>query len=294
MKYQLKKIDNLKEVYDYMVKLSFPYRYEVEYSSWEKSYLYDVDGEGRTLFSDLKTIGAYLDSKLIGFIQYGKTAFGFDRNEEISDSVFYAVIRNFYFDEKYPDAGKQLLDFAVKALSDSTDRIYGFFHYFGMSCYARHGKMFEGYKFIHDLFLESGFTVEHENVFYSSKLQKNENQNDMELKWYDKTLGGQQYCDFILGTDIVGGCEIHFLTQKNIAYLRWIYINEELCGKGIGSKCMSVLKNHLYHIGIRRFDTDTAVSNIIAQHYYEKNHFVKEGITRSYYWDIPNKIKQLH
>ena len=71
MTIELKNIVNTREIYDYMVNLSFPYNYEVEFDTWEKSYLYDIDGEGRTLFSDLTTIGAYLGSKLIGFIQYG-------------------------------------------------------------------------------------------------------------------------------------------------------------------------------------------------------------------------------
>lgn len=35
--------------------------------------------------------------------------------------------------------------------------------------------------------------------------------------------------------------------------------------------------------GITRFDTDTAISNSLARHYYEKNDFKYEGITRSYY-----------
>ena len=60
MKVELKKGVNSREIYDYMRNLSFPYHYEVEFNTWEKSYLYDIDGEGRTLFSDLTTIGAYM------------------------------------------------------------------------------------------------------------------------------------------------------------------------------------------------------------------------------------------
>ena len=88
MTFELKDTVNPREIYDYMMKLTFPYKYEVEYHIWEKSYLYDVDGEGRVLFSDLTTIGAYFGSELIGCIQYGKTAFGFDDNGEISDRFF--------------------------------------------------------------------------------------------------------------------------------------------------------------------------------------------------------------
>lgn len=230
----------------------------------------------------MTTIGAYLDHKLVGFIQYGRTAFGFDENGEISDTVFYSVIRNFYFDERQKEVGIKLLNEAVKVLLNTTGIIYAFFHYFGMSCYARHGKLFEGFGYIHNLLEQNGFAIEHENVFYSSTLH-NTRSTAINIKWHDETLGRQQYGDFILEKDIVGGCEIHFLEQENIAYLRWIFINEDMCGNGIGSECMSALKADLFGRGITKFDTDTALSNKVAQHFYEKNNFVREGVTRSYY-----------
>lgn len=80
----------------------------------------------------------------------------------------------------------------------------------------------------------------------------------------------------------VGGCEIHIVDEKN-AYLRWIYVNQDITGKGIGTKCMNALKQWLWEKGIARLDTDTAMSNLVAQHYYEKNNYVREGVTRSYY-----------
>lgn len=108
----------------------------------------------------------------------------------------------------------------------------------------------------------------------------------VELNWKGKTQGDQQYCDFILDKSIVGGCELHFLEQGNTAYLRWIFVNEDMCGKGIGSKCMDALKTYLFSQGITRFDNDTALTNVAAQHFYEKNGFENEGITRSYYRDV--------
>ena len=45
----------------------------------------------------------------------------------------------------------------------------------------------------------------------------------------------------------------------------------------------SILENLQVEKGISRFDTDTALDNIVAQHYYEKNDFIREGVTRSYY-----------
>lgn len=46
---------------------------------------------------------------------------------------------------------------------------------------------------------------------------------------------------------------------------------------------MTALKADLFQRGIVRFDTDTALTNQVAQHFYEKSHFVREGLTRSYY-----------
>lgn len=285
MRIRLRRVGNSKEIFDYMANLRFPYHYETDYATWEKSYLNDTDGEGRTLFLDLITVGAYLDKELVGFIQYGRTAFGFDEKGEISDTVSYSVIRNFYFDERQSEAGLQLLSEAVDILSKTTDRIYAFFHYFGMSCYARHGKLFAGFGYIHHFLEQNGFSIEHENVFYSSRLA-GAKRTKIDLKWHDETLGSQRYCDFILEKDIVGGSEIHFLEQESIAYLRWIFIKKDLCGNGIGSECMSALQTDLLNKGFVEFDTDTALSNEVAQHFYEKNHFVKEGITRSYYIDV--------
>lgn len=162
---------------------------------------------------------------------------GFDKDGAIRDTISLPVIRSFYFDKEQEEAGVRLLQEAVKAFSDGADRIYAFFHYFGMSCYARH----------------------------------------------DKMPGRQQYCDFILDNEVVGGCEVHFLEQKGIAYLRWIFTRENKCDQGIGSKNMSALRADLFQRGIVRFDTDTALTNQVAQHFYEKNHFVREGLTRSYY-----------
>lgn len=78
---------------------------------------------------------------------------------------------------------------------------------------------------------------------------------------------------------LCGGCEIHFPEENNIAYLRWIFTNEEIRGKGIGSSSMDALKAEVLERGIVQLDTDTAVGNLAAQHFYEKNHFIKRGLT---------------
>lgn len=272
--------DHLEQIYQYQMRTYAPYFFATEYHTWEKSFLEDVDGEGRTLFRELFTKAVYDETELIGFVQYGKTAFGFDSRGEISSDVSYCVIRNLYFNADRADAGSLLLKEAMAAFAGA-DRVYAFFHYFGMSCFARHGKLFEQHAHIDAFLKENRFETEHENVYYSSVLNGDE-LSEVEALPCALTKGNQQYISFKLSGSQVGGCEVHFLDEKT-AYLRWIYVNDPITGKGIGTKCMNTLKHWLYQKGIRRFDTDTALANSIAQHFYEKNRFTREGITRSYY-----------
>ena len=67
------------EVFRYMEGLDLPFQYGADFDTWAASYQDDVDGEGRRLFSRLVTAGAYIAGRLAGFVQYGRTAFGFVR-----------------------------------------------------------------------------------------------------------------------------------------------------------------------------------------------------------------------
>lgn len=280
----IKDIINTREIYDYQMSMSFPYGFPVDYDIWEKSFLNDIDGEGRNIFRELRGKVAYENEKMVGFIQYGNSAIGFDENGEISSDLSYSVIRSFYFDEGYEETGRELLKTAMSDLGQS-DRVYAFFHYFGMSCFARHGKLFEKYTWIAKVLQEYGFVIEHENVYYASELGKVQTLEDIDIIWKDRTKGNQQACDFMQGDNWIGECELHYLEKSNIVYLRWIYIDEKLQNQGMGSKCMNRLKHALVQRGFYKLDTDTAVDNLIAQRYYEKNGFSREGITRSYYRD---------
>ena len=271
-------VQNLEQIYQYQLGFSTPCFFPTDYQVWENSFLKDVDGEGRTLFKELSVKGAYEDNRLIGFVQYGKTAFGFAENGEVSTDVSCCIIRNLYFCRE--DAGQLLLNAALDAFP-SSEKVYAFFHYFGMSCFARHGKLFERHAQIEDLLKRNGFEIEHENVYYSSVLGGNDS-SEAEILPQPMTKGNQQYMDFLLDGSQVGGCEVHFVDSKT-AYLRWVYVNDGSTGKGIGTKCTAALKHWLYEKGIRRFDTDTALSNTVAQHFYEKTDFSREGLTRSFY-----------
>ena len=268
------------QIFHYQLQFEAPYFFPVEYNTWLHSFADDTDGEGRTLFRDLSVKAAYRNGKLVGFIQYGNTAFGFDDSGEISSQVSYCVIRNLYFDENCADAGDALLQAALDTFPKGA-RVYAFFHYFGMTCFARHGKLFQRHAHIEEFLKIHGFVIEHENVYDSSMLQ-DDSRSEVTLLPQELSKGHHQYVAFTLSGNSVGGCEIHFVSS-NTAYLRWIFVNHDLTGQGIGSQCMAALQHWLYLQGIRRFDTDTALQNTVAQHFYEKNHFTREGITRSYY-----------
>lgn len=277
---RIEQIDSFEQIHACQMHFASPWFFPTDFSVWEKSFAHDVDGEGRTLFKELSVQAAYEADELIGFIQYGKTAFGFNELGDISSEVSYCVIRNLYFPKNRTDAGTMLLNAALEAFGPE-EKVYAFFHYFGMSCFARHGKLFEKHGHIEDLLKQNGFEIEHENVYYASSLNRVEDAN-VEILPQNLTAGNQQYMDFLMDGKQVGGCEVHYIDRKT-TYLRWIYVNGDLVGRGIGTKCMSALKHWLYQKGTTRLDTDTALSNTAAQHYYEKNGFTRDGISRSYY-----------
>lgn len=272
---------DLTSVYDYQMKLAVPYFFSIDFDGWKESFENDADGEGRRLFSSLQGKVAYEADQLVGFVQYGHTAFGFDERGEISSAVSYPVIRALYFDEGREDAGEALLRAAVEALG-ADQKIYAFFHYFGMACFARHGKLFERFDWVKELLHRYGFVIEHENVYYSADSMDGTG-SKVELKVHDLTAGRQQMFDFFLDGKHMGGCEVHYLPTRGDVFLRWIYVNDEVQNCGVGSKCMAALKQYLHRQGMTRLDTDTALDNHRAQHYYENNGFTREGITRSYF-----------
>ena len=110
----LSDLTNLRQVYDYQMSLHVPYYFPTDLETWKASFLRDTDGEGRLLFSALQGKAAYDGDRLVGFIQYGRTAFGFDGCGEISDRVSYPVIRAFCFDRGREDAGDLLLQAAME------------------------------------------------------------------------------------------------------------------------------------------------------------------------------------
>ena len=268
-------------LYEYQRKLRTPYFFPVSFESWRDSMFHDVDGGGRPLFRWSRTAASFERGQMNGFVQYGRTAFGFDAHGRISAEVSYPVIRALYFDRGCRAAGRELLQNALSGLGES-DGIYAFYHYFGMSCYARHGKLFEGCSDVRSLLEEGGFDVRRENVYYSSEPEPIP-ETEVQVVWGVRTPGAQQSAELFYDGRCVGECEVQYVNESEIVYLRWIYVNRELQNQGIGSECMRGLQRALQENGMRRLDTDTTLNNLRAQHYYEKNGFVRRGVTQSFF-----------
>ena len=74
----IKNIRDLAQVYDYQIRFPAPFFFPTNFESWLRSFTQDVNGEGRLLFRNLDVKAAFDGNTLVGFVQYGSTAFGFD------------------------------------------------------------------------------------------------------------------------------------------------------------------------------------------------------------------------
>lgn len=235
----------------------------MEEGIWQKSMNDDVDSDGRPLFTEIKT-----------------EATGHAEDGNVSNHIRYPVIRDLSFTPEYMDEGESLLK-KVLHYFKGEPRIYAFFHYFGMSASTRHGKLHEKERHVAQLLKNHGFVAEHENVYYSRQLTASDTADgQIRLDWKDRSAGNcREFAASMAGQEIGWG-QVHFLPQGDIAYLRWIYMDEKRQHTGLGTAVMKQLFRELYRMGIRRFDTDTAQSNSAAQGYYEKNGFTNCGITK--------------
>lgn len=255
-----------------------PYHFPMDESIWYESMNYDVDSDGRELFTEIDT-----EDTGHAMVQYGYSAFGFDENGEISPEIHYPIIRDLAFAPAYRTEAEALLKKVLEYFKGEP-RIYAFFHYFGMSACGRHGKLHDNDRHIAQLLERHGFVVEHENVYYMRQLKDTDTTDGrVTLQWRERTAGDCREFAAVLDGLEIGWGQVHFLPQGDIAYLRWIFIDSQRQHSGLGTAVMKQLCQELYHMGIRRFDTDTALSNTAAQGYYEKTGFVNAGITRSYY-----------
>lgn len=270
-------------LYNYCIEnnANVPYYFPVDYKAWHESMFDDCGFDGKPLFAELKTFSLMNDGIIEGFIQFGLTRFVFDSSGEKDVSNNYAVIRNLHY---LPSArnGQTLLDAATSYFASMgfTEK-HAFFHYFGMSCYARQGKLHSSNFHIEELLNAYGYDKEHENVYYSKDLRQGECRDSLEISFLCSNRG--QTIEFLRDNEKVGGCELNLEFHADICYLKWIYIDERYAHQGLETICMYKLFQHLRQQGFKRMDTDTADHNLHAQGYYAKTGFENKGRMRSYH-----------
>lgn len=286
MVYEYKRVADLKHIYDYYRKIrnAVPYWFDVNYEQWLESFESDTDYDGEVMFDELITYAAFAGADVAGFIQFGVPRYTYSENGEKDYSARCGVIRSLYFDKEC-SCGDELLSLAEEYFcAKEASKKFAFFHALGMTCNAGHGKIYCGLPYVETALMKYGYIKEHENVYYKRILTEKDTGGcgTVSVQYGEKNRKG--LCEFTVFADdkSVGAGALVYLPQGGICYLKWIYIYETEQGKGYASAALKTIFSDLYNNGIRRFDTDTADSNIAAQKLYEKVGFTDMGRTRSY------------
>jgi len=287
VKFSIEKISDYNELFRFYnsEKIKIPYWFDVEYDVWHQSMFEDTDYASASFFDDLNTYVAYSDSGITGFIQFGIPNYIFNQNGAKNINVKAGIIRNLYFSKENTNCGAELVKIAEEYFDNHhIKNKFAFFHAFGMTCNAGHGKLHTSQHHIEAVLYSFGYTIEHENVYYSKILDNyllNTN-SGVEIKYSEMNAKGLFEFVICVGDTNIGAGELVILPQKTIAYLKFIYVKKDFKRKGYASEALGLIFAYLYQKGIRRFDTDTAGGNVIAQRLYEKMGFANLGRTRSY------------
>ena len=282
----LKEVDsnNVIALYNYFrdIERYIPYYFPIDYDTWYKC-MFDDYLDGKRLFKDIKTFLYYENDLLKGFIQYGISNFVFtDNGTDYSNN--YAIIRNLHYSKNSKNP-KELVEKALEYFGNKFNEISAFFHIFGMSCYARHGKLHNSAFYIEDLLYKYSFTRGHENVYFSKSNSPEDDYNDPKITFQIEQNGeNKEKITFFQDDDQIGYSELAFL-HKNISYMYIIEITEKIRNQNYGTRCMNIIFRLLKERKIVQLDLDTIDSNYIAQKFYTKLGFEFKGITRSYSLD---------
>ncbi len=283
----IQKLKNEKALFKFYnsLKSDIPYCFDVDYDNWYTSMFQDTDYDNEPLFHNVHTYVSVDKNKITGFIQFGLPTFIHGENGARDTETTAGIIRNLYFQQGDEQAGRELIRQALAFFeTNRTQRIFAFYHYFGMTCNAGHGKLHSSHFYIETLLSEYGFIKEHENVYYKRLISNAESlcDNTVELKYSAVNTKGLCLFDIIAQSKKVGAGSFVFLPQGKICYLKWIYIEDEFKKKGYAIAALQHLFSDLKRQGIERIDTDTADGNIAAQGLYCKAGFANMGRTRSY------------
>ena len=265
-----------------------PYFFPVSEERWQECLLKDELG-GKRIFKDIETWYAAEDDEMLGFVQYGQPSFAWNANGLRIHDPHIGVIRHLYFEKDRREAGQALLAKANDHLQ-RFNQIYAFYHALGMSCNSYHGKLHSSLACVENMLRANGFSVEHENVYYSLDIQRAETSdgNDLRLVGAREFCGDEKGFEARLHGEAVGTARIRLLERltggltRDTVYLTWIGVHRHFRGMGLGTQFVQLLLKHLLREGYQHIHTDTASGNAIAQRFYEKLGFQNRGFTRSY------------
>jgi len=274
----IKKVENLKDeqvLYEYFKEISdVPYYFsDVGFDSWRESMFSDTDN-GVPRFDELETYLLYEDNILEGFIQHGIAIY----RDENSAPNYHPLIRNMHY-AKHSKNPEQLIEKAFDYFkSKNMQKITAYFQCFGMSCYARQGKLHESQFYIEDLLTKYSFTPNEWNDYFSKDLSGCSISKDSEIicEIFDESSKGMGIKFFFNGEQ-AGWCGLSFLAN-GISYLGYLETFEKYRGQGLGKRCMNNVFYILKEKNFKRIDTDTYT----ASDFYKKIGFDYKGIMRSY------------
>ena len=277
-------------LFQYWKKLAeqVPYFFPVSPEKWRECLLEDkLDDEN--IFRSQEIFIALEKDQIIGFCQYGQPAFAWDKDGQKYYNPRIGILRHFYFDEARLDVANLLFAQSERYLKQFPNQ-HAFYHMFGMSCNAHHGKLHQRLTHVDSFLRNKDFQVEHENVYYSLELRESEliRHQKLELVPQASLESDIQNYEICLSNHAIGTIQVRYLdsltggSTTDIAYLMWIEIASAFHGQGWGTKSMELLILHLQAKKYQQLHLDTASTNHPAQRFYERFGFQNRGRTRCY------------
>ena len=282
--------DHIIPLFQYWKRLAdkVPYFFSVSPEKWRTCLLEDKLGdENMFLFQELWI--AVERGQIIGFCQYGQPSLAWDQEGQQYANPQIGLLRHFYFDEDRLDAADLLFRQSENYLSQFLAQ-HAFYHIFGMSCNAHHGKLHQSLDHVHRFLCKHGYEVEHENVYYTLELRESEPVLEAELKLVPDVSAESDTQDYeiCLSNHWIGTIQLRSLDgvtggrTTDIAYMTWIEITSALRRQGWGTRSMQTLIAQLCSQNYRQLHLDTASTNLAAQQFYEHFGFENRGRTRCY------------
>jgi RimJ/RimL family protein N-acetyltransferase len=277
-------------LYTYWRKLgdNIPYFFPVSPERWAQCLLED-ELAGERMFDRMETYVAKDNGEVVGFAQVAHPRFAWDDRAAKYYNPQIGVLRHFYFDAGRFNAAESMYAY-VQSFLRRYPRRHAFYHIYGMSCNAHHGKLYSGLAHVDRFIKAKGFQVEHENVYYSLALHQQEraSRDNLRLIPLAREFYAPQEYKIMLQNTPVGTITVQFMdilngeAAKGSVYLSLMLMDETYRGRGWGTVAMQLLGQVLRDKGYQQLHLDTASTNVGAQRFYARIGFHDRGRSRSY------------